>query len=100
VASNATGQCWALTTNCPVPGPVPASPANRDYQGGFAAALMSKDLGLAVNALEAGHVRAVLGPAAARLYRRLADSRLGGQDFSSVITLIRDGNAPVVEASA
>src|SRR5690606_38197474 len=47
VASNASGQCWALTTNCPVPGPVPGSPANRDYQPGFAGALMAKDLGLA-----------------------------------------------------
>ena len=52
VASAASGQCWALTTNCPVPGPVPTSPANRDYQPGFAGALMAKDLRLALNALE------------------------------------------------
>ena len=51
VASAASGQCWALTTNCPVPGPVPTSPANRDYQPGFAGALMAKDLGLAPNAI-------------------------------------------------
>ena len=50
VASAASGQCWALTTNCPVPGPVPTSPANRDYQPGFAGALMAKDLKLALNA--------------------------------------------------
>src|SRR4029079_15333957 len=52
VASAASGQCWALTTNCPVPGPVPTSPANRDYQPGFAGALMAKDLRLALNAPE------------------------------------------------
>ncbi|MFY9678671.1 3-hydroxyisobutyrate dehydrogenase, partial [Glutamicibacter protophormiae] len=52
VISTASGQCWSVTTNCPVPGPVPASPANRDYQPGFAAALMAKDLGLASSSLE------------------------------------------------
>src|SRR5690606_38044181 len=52
VVSQASGQCWALTTNCPVPGPVPTSPANRDYQPGFAGALMAKGLGLALQALE------------------------------------------------
>ena len=56
VASTASGQCWALTTNCPVPGPVPTSPANNDYQPGFAAALMDKDLGLAANALRTNGV--------------------------------------------
>ncbi len=52
VVSQASGQCWAITTNCPVPGPVPTSPANRDYQPGFAGALMAKDLGLALQAIE------------------------------------------------
>ena len=58
VASNASGQCWALTTNCPVPGPVPTSPANRDYQPGFAGALMAKDLGLAELAFASTGVQA------------------------------------------
>jgi 3-hydroxyisobutyrate dehydrogenase len=90
VSSNATGQCWALNTNCPVPGPVPTSPANRDYQAGFAVALMAKDLGLAANALEAGNVDAALGRTAAAIYRRLAETERAGQDFSAVINAIRD----------
>jgi 3-hydroxyisobutyrate dehydrogenase len=90
VASNATAQCWALNTNCPVPGPVPTSPANRDYAPGFAAALMAKDLGLAANAISAGGVDAQLGLAAARVYAELADSDRAGQDFSTVINVIRE----------
>lgn len=89
VASTASGQCWALTTNCPVPGPVPASPANRDYQPGFAGALMAKDLGLALNALESAGVAAELGPLAAGIYRRFADEGGAGQDFSAIINSIR-----------
>jgi len=92
VASNATAQCWALNTNCPVPGPVPTSPANRDFQGGFAVALMAKDLGLAANALEAGDVASVLGRTAAEVYRRLAAGDRAGQDFSVVIDAVRDGS--------
>lgn len=89
VASTASGQCWALTTNCPVPGPVPTSPANRDYRPGFAGALMAKDLGLALNALEASGVAAELGPLAARIYRRFADEGGAGADFSAIIRDIR-----------
>lgn len=90
VASNASGQCWALTTNCPVPGPVPTSPANNDYQPGFAAALMDKDLGLASNALRANGVDAELGMRAAELYRRFHETGHGGEDFSAIIRDIRD----------
>ncbi|MCQ4122056.1 3-hydroxyisobutyrate dehydrogenase [Rhodococcus tibetensis] len=90
VASNASGQCWALTTNCPVPGPVPASPANRDYQPGFAAALMDKDLGLAANALQTNGVEAELGLRAAELYSRFHNSGHGGEDFSAIIRDIRE----------
>jgi 3-hydroxyisobutyrate dehydrogenase len=89
VASAASGQCWALTTNCPVPGPVPTSPANRDYQPGFAGALMAKDLGLALNALESTGTAAELGTLAASLYRRFADEGGAGQDFSAIINTIR-----------
>ena len=92
VASAASGQCWALTTNCPVPGPVPTSPANRDYQPGFAGALMAKDLGLALNALEATGVAAQLGPLAASIYRRFADEGGAGQDFSAIINTIRSNS--------
>jgi len=93
VASAASGQCWALTTNCPVPGPVPASPANRDYQPGFAGALMAKDLGLALNALEQTGTAAELGPLAAKIYRRFADEGGAGRDFSGIITVIRQNSA-------
>ena len=73
VASNASGQCWALTTNCPVPGPVPTSPANRDYQPGFAGTLMSKDLGLAEQAIDLTGVDARMGRLAREIYKEFAD---------------------------
>ncbi|WP_407108090.1 3-hydroxyisobutyrate dehydrogenase [Rhodococcus aetherivorans] len=90
VASNASGQCWALTSNCPVPGPVPTTPANNDYQPGFAAALMDKDLGLAANALRANGIDAELGLRAAEIYHRFNESGGGGLDFSAIITEIRN----------
>ncbi|MDP9028136.1 MAG: 3-hydroxyisobutyrate dehydrogenase [Actinomycetota bacterium] len=95
VASTASGQCWALTTNCPVPGPVPASPANRDYRPGFSGALMAKDLGLALSALEQTGTAAELGPLAAQIYRRFADEGGAGRDFSGIITVIRENSAKV-----
>lgn len=90
VASQASGQCWALTTNCPVPGPVPTSPANRDYQPGFASALMVKDLGLAAHALESSGVDAQLGTLARELYERFAEGGGAALDFSAIINEIRD----------
>ncbi|WP_026539394.1 3-hydroxyisobutyrate dehydrogenase [Arthrobacter sp. 9MFCol3.1] len=90
VASAASGQCWALTTNCPVPGPVPTSPANRDYQPGFAGALMAKDLNLALNALQSTGVAARLGPLAAEIYDTFAAEGGAGRDFSGIITDIRE----------
>jgi 3-hydroxyisobutyrate dehydrogenase len=98
VASAASGQCWALTTNCPVPGPVPASPANRDYQPGFAGALMAKDLGLAVQALESTGVQARLGSLAEEIYRQFAEGEGAGRDFSAIINEIRANSS--VEALA
>lgn len=89
VASNASGQCWALTTNCPVPGPVPTSPANRDYQPGFAGALMNKDLGLAEQAIDLTGVDARMGLLAREIYREFAQGPGAGQDFSGIITTIR-----------
>jgi 3-hydroxyisobutyrate dehydrogenase len=93
VASAASGQCWALTTNCPVPGPVPTSPANRDYQPGFAGALMAKDLKLALNALQSTGVAARLGPLASEIYDTFAAEGGAGRDFSGIITDIRDKSA-------
>jgi 3-hydroxyisobutyrate dehydrogenase len=90
VASNASGQCWALTTNCPVPGPVPTSPANHDFAPGFAAALMAKDLGLALDAIEATGTQAALGRHAEEIYRDFRDSGGAGLDFSAIIDRIRE----------
>ncbi|WP_104089967.1 3-hydroxyisobutyrate dehydrogenase [Arthrobacter sp. GMC3] len=95
VAANASGQCWSLTTNCPVPGPVPASPANRDYQPGFAGALMAKDLGLAVEALNATGVEASLGRAAEEIYRQFALEGGAATDFSGIINTIRAASTAV-----
>jgi 3-hydroxyisobutyrate dehydrogenase len=78
VASAASGQCWALTTNCPVPGPVPTSPANRDYQPGFAGALMAKDLRLALNALQSTGLPREWGRWPRRSTIRLCGGRRGG----------------------
>ncbi|BDH12377.1 3-hydroxyisobutyrate dehydrogenase [Streptomyces hygroscopicus] len=91
VASTASGQCWALTVNCPVPGPVPGSPANRDYLPGFAAPLMAKDLGLAANAVRTGGVRAELGLKAAELYAAYAAGAGADEDFSGILRALRDG---------
>lgn len=99
VASNASGQCWALTTNCPVPGPVPTSPANRDYQPGFAGALMAKDLRLALNALESNGVAARLGPLATEIYETFAAEGGASRDFSGIITEIRAKSAGTASAS-
>jgi len=89
VASRSSGQCWAVTTYCPVPGPVPASPANRDYKPGFATALMLKDLGLSQQAAEAAGAATPLGAAALDLYRRFAEGGGAGTDFSGIINMLR-----------
>ncbi|MFD3942136.1 3-hydroxyisobutyrate dehydrogenase [Streptomyces sp. NPDC058579] len=89
VASTASGQCWALSVNCPVPGPVPTSPANREYAPGFAASLMAKDLGLAANAARAGGVHAELGLRAAELYATYAERAGATEDFSGIVRTIR-----------
>ena len=92
VASTASGQCWSLTTYCPVPGPVPASPANRDYAPGFAAGLMLKDLNLAQEAAAATGAQTALGSHAAGIYRKFAEHH-AGKDFSAIIQAVREGQA-------
>lgn len=89
VVSGASGQCWALTTNCPVPGPVPTSPANRDYRPGFAGALMAKDLGLAEQAIQLTGTDARMGLLAREVYREFADGPGATEDFSGIIRTIR-----------
>ena len=90
VSSTASGQCWSLTTYCPVPGPVPTSPANRDYTPGFAAALMLKDMGLAIAAANSTGADVSVAEKAASLYQDYADAGQAGKDFSGIINLIRD----------
>lgn len=91
ISSRSSGQCWAMTSYCPVPGPVPASPANRDYQAGFTAAMMLKDLNLAQDAAKASGARTPLGADAANLYSRYAESGEAARDFSGIIGFIRKG---------
>lgn len=89
VASTSSGQCWSLTTYCPVPGPVPNSPANRDYKPGFAAALMLKDLKLSQEAAKSSGAATPLGAHAEELYSRFDKDGHGGEDFSSIINFLR-----------
>ncbi|PRW64141.1 3-hydroxyisobutyrate dehydrogenase [Actinopolyspora mortivallis] len=89
VASVSTGQCWSLTTNCPVPDMVETSRANHDYEPGFAASLMLKDLGLAVSAADRSGADTELARLAARIYERFNEEGGGGYDFSAVIDSIR-----------
>jgi 3-hydroxyisobutyrate dehydrogenase len=90
VITGATGNCWAVHTNCPVPGPVPTSPANNDFKPGFATALMNKDLGLAMDAVSSTGSAAPLGSHAAEIYARFTEDH-GALDFSAVIELLRKG---------
>ena len=91
VVSNSTGACWALTVNCPVAGPVPTSPANNDFKPGFATALMVKDLGLAMGALDSTGASAPLGRTAAEKFREFADAGNAHLDFSAIIDTLREG---------
>ncbi|MGB3581280.1 MAG: 3-hydroxyisobutyrate dehydrogenase [Roseiarcus sp.] len=94
VASTASGQSWSLTSYCPVPGPVPASPANRGYKPGFAASLMLKDLKLAQEAAASVGAATPLGAEAAQLYALFVAAGHGGDDFSGVINFLRGAGAP------
>jgi 3-hydroxyisobutyrate dehydrogenase len=89
ISSKASGQSWSMTSYCPVPGPVPASPANRDYQGGFAAALMLKDLKLALAAANTAGASVPMGAQAAALYQLFANNGGAAFDFSAIVRLLR-----------
>jgi len=89
VSSTASGQCWSLTTYCPVPGPVPTSPANNDYRAGFTAAMMLKDLNLAQEAAQSSGSATPLGAEAAALYSLYCGSGNGEKDFSGIIRMLR-----------
>lgn len=88
VASKSSGRCWSLDTYCPVPGPVPTSPANREYKPGFATNMMLKDLRLANAAAQSMLVHIPLGRLAEALYSDLSSSGSGHLDFSSIFRLI------------
>ncbi len=89
IASKSTSQCWAMTSYCPVPGPVPAAPSNRGYAPGFTAAMMLKDLRLAQQAAGATAAVTPLGAAAANLYQMLVDGGDGQLDFSGIMRFLR-----------
>jgi 3-hydroxyisobutyrate dehydrogenase len=89
ISSKASGQSWSLTSYCPVPGPVPTSPANNDYKPGFAAAMMLKDLRLAQDAAESAGANTPLGHDAMELYEKFAAAGEDGTDFSGIIKMLR-----------
>ncbi|HEY1944198.1 MAG TPA: 3-hydroxyisobutyrate dehydrogenase [Roseiarcus sp.] len=93
VASTSSGQSWSLTSYCPVSGPVPTSPANRDYKPGFAAALMLKDLRLSQEAATAAGAATPLGAEAAQLYQLFAAAGGSADDFSGIIKFLRGPSA-------
>jgi 3-hydroxyisobutyrate dehydrogenase len=90
IASKSSGQCWSLTSYCPVPGPVPTAPSNRDYQAGFTAAMMLKDLKLSQEAARAGGVNTHLGAEATAIYNHYVDGGQSGKDFSGIVTFVRN----------
>jgi 3-hydroxyisobutyrate dehydrogenase len=90
VAAASSGQCWSLTSYCPVPGPVPASPANNDYKAGFTAALMLKDLKLAKAAADSVGAQTALGAHAADIYQSFAQGSEAAKDFSAIINFVRE----------
>jgi 3-hydroxyisobutyrate dehydrogenase len=92
VASASSGQCWSLTSYCPVPGPVPASPANSGYKPGFAAALMLKDLKLAREAAGSVHAKTAIGAHAAEIYEEFAQAGHSAMDFSGIINFVREAS--------
>ena len=89
ISSKASGQSWSMTSYCPVPGPVPTSPANRDYQGGFASALMLKDLKLALAAATTAGAATPMAAQAEALYQMFANGGGAGLDFSAIVRLLR-----------
>ncbi|MCP4493858.1 MAG: 3-hydroxyisobutyrate dehydrogenase [Gammaproteobacteria bacterium] len=90
VASTASGQCWSLTSYCPVPGPVPGSPANRDYEPGFATALMLKDMMLALVSAKSVDVNVNVAKIVASLYQSYSEQGNAGKDFSGILNMIRN----------
>jgi 3-hydroxyisobutyrate dehydrogenase len=91
ISAKSSGQSWAMTNYCPVPGPVPAAPSNRDYQAGFTADMMLKDLKLAQQAAHLAGAATPMGAEAAALYQLLVGAGLGPKDFSVMFRFLRGG---------
>ena len=89
ISSKSSGACWSLNTYCPVPGPVPTSPANNGYKPGFSAAMMLKDLALSQEAAGAAGADTPMGAAAAGLYEKFVGEGGENVDFSGIIGMIR-----------
>ena len=89
ISSTASGQCWSMTSYCPVPGPVPSSPANNDYQAGFTAAMMLKDLMLAQEASSSADASTPMGQRATELYTQMAEAGHDGLDFSGIMKMLK-----------
>jgi len=89
IAGQSSGQCWSLSSYCPWPGPVPNAPSNRGYEGGFATAMMLKDLKLAQEAAAKAGASTPLGNAAEGLYSLLERQGAGGKDFSFMLEFLR-----------
>jgi 3-hydroxyisobutyrate dehydrogenase len=94
ISSKSSGQCWSMTSYCPVPGPVPSSPANRDFQAGFTAAMMLKDLKLAQEAARSSGAATPLGAGAAALYAQYVEQGKAAEDFSGIIRYLRGNEGP------
>ena len=94
ISSKASGQSWSMTSYCPVPGVGPDTPADRDYEGGFAAALMLKDLKLAMDAARASGAYTPMGGEAEELFQRFVDRGGGNKDFSAIIQMIDNSWTP------
>ncbi len=90
ISSKASGQSWSMTAYCPVPGVGPETPADRNYEGGFATALMLKDMKLAMEAAQSVGAYVPMGGEAEELYQRFADRGGAGKDFSALIKMIDD----------
>lgn len=94
ISSQASGQNWSMTSYCPVPGVGPETPADRNYDGGFATALMLKDLRLAMEAAQSVDAYTPMGSHAEELYGRFAERGGAGKDFSAIIKMIEDSWVP------
>ena len=98
ISSKASGQCWAMTNYCPAPGPVPASPANRDYQAGFTAAMMLKDLKLAQGAAKTVGAKAPMGAGATALYGLFVEQGKPRRIFPASFASCADRNPPMMSS--